>query len=92
MMQNDEKHLSQCWGRWVKAELRYSGPRERKKAKDGKSYLNKENERVKTYYKPTTDIGPNKLRIRRERIRKCMQRLRQRQREAHDDQESQAVE
>lgn len=51
--------------------------RERKKAKEGHGYLRRETERVKRYYKPTTELGPHKLRKRRERIRKCMQQLRQ---------------
>lgn len=54
--------------------------RERKKAKEGQVYLNKETERVKRYYKPTKEIGPNRLNVRRERVRMCMQRQRQQRR------------
>ena len=31
-----------------------------KKAKEGRNYMKKETERVKTYYKPTTDTAPQK--------------------------------
>jgi hypothetical protein len=66
--------------------------RERKKAKEGRNYLKKETERVKSYYKPTTEIGPNKLKTRRERVRKCMQRLRQNQKEVNNNELSRAGE
>jgi len=58
--------------------------RQRKKAKEGTAYLKKEFDRVKTYYKPTTEIGPVKLRSRRERIRNCMRKKRMQSRQAHD--------
>lgn len=51
--------------------------RERKKAKEGSKYLKKETERVKRYYKPTTEITPAKLKIRRQRVRDCMRKMRQ---------------
>ena len=57
--------------------------RQRKKAKEGAAYLKKECDRVKTYYKPTTEIGPVKLRSRRERVRNCMRKKRMQSRQAH---------
>ena len=50
--------------------------RERKKAKEGSDYLRKETERVKGYYKPTTELESRKLNKRREKIRNCMRRKR----------------
>lgn len=37
--------------------------REKEKAKKGSRYLKKEIERVKTYYKPTTEMNPGKMKI-----------------------------
>ena len=51
--------------------------REHKKAKEGSKPLKKETERVKRYYKPTTEITPAKLKIRRQRVRDCMRKMRQ---------------
>ena len=42
--------------------------RERKKTTEGENYLKKETKRVKTYYRPTTDIATHKLNKRREKI------------------------
>ena len=53
--------------------------RERKKAQEGSGYLRKETERVKRYYKPTTEITPKKLSARRKKVRDCMRRKRNRQ-------------
>ena len=56
--------------------------RKRKKAKDGKKYLEKETKRIKKYYVKTTDLNPRKLEQRRERTRNCMRRKRQEEKEA----------
>ena len=50
--------------------------RERKKATEGENYLKKETKRVKTYYRPTTDIATHKLNKRREKIKECMRKKR----------------
>lgn len=55
--------------------------RQRKKLKEGKKYLEKESERVKKYYKPTTELTPQALKKRRARIRKCMERSRKEMKE-----------
>ena len=56
--------------------------RDRKKAKEGKKYLEKETKRVKKYYEETTDLNPCKLEQRRERTNNCMRRKRQEEKEA----------
>lgn len=52
--------------------------RERKKAKEGYSFLKKEVQRVKKYYVPTSELTSRSLSKRRKRIKESMRRHRQR--------------
>lgn len=66
--------------------------RERKKAKEGRKYLKRETERVKTYYKPTTEITPAQLKIRRQRVRGCMEKKRKERKERDESQNAEQTE
>ena len=48
--------------------------------------MKKETERVKTYYKPTTDTAPQKLKVRRQKIRECNQKKRRLLKQTEDSQ------
>lgn len=59
--------------------------RERKKAREGQTYKDKETARVKKYYKPTVSLTKTQLNDRRRRTRRAMRRLRQKRTQQHND-------